>query len=128
MQAGRECDHVARVVDNGNIARVAVMVRVIAGRDLYRTIKRRRVAGEFLSGARTKRDRSRTLIDQLAPVGGIFFREQTGVGNLDEIHVAEIFLAIRKRQLNRFNAGVNIVGAVVPHRFQVVAFQNSERE
>ena len=68
------------------------------------------------------------FVNQCAAFGGILFREQTGVGDFDEVHVAEILLSIGEREFDRLDTGVDIVGAVMAHRFQVIAFENPQRE
>ena len=128
MQTGRERDQVARTINDRDVAGVAIVAGIARGRDLYRTMKRRRITGEFFCGTRTKREGGRAFIDQGAAFGGIFFREQTRVRDFDKIHIAEILFAIREGKLDGFDAGMNVIGAVVAHRLQVVAFQNLQRK
>ena len=128
VQTRCECNHVPHAVHDRDVAGVAIVIREITGRNLHWSIEWRGVAGEPLGSTGTKRKRSGRLIDQCTTLSGVLFRQQSGVRDLDEVHVAEVLLAISHREFRRFNRGVNVVGAVVTHRFQVIAFENSERE
>ena len=94
-----------------------------------RPIQRRCVAFMNFSGtAGPQLQRGLRRIDQRPALARVLLRQQPLVRNLDEVHVAEIFLAVGERQLDRFDAGVDVVGAVVPHRLEVVAFEDVQRE
>ena len=63
-------------------------------------------------------------IDQFSPLRRILFREQSLEGDLDEVHVAKELFTIGKCKLERFSAGMNVFGAVVSHRLEIVAFED----
>ena len=67
-------------------------------------------------------------IDQLAALARVLFRQQRVVRNLDEVHVAEEFLAIGHRELDRLDARVDVVGRVQPHLLHVVPFEQVQRD
>jgi len=51
VKAWRQRDHVARLIHDGNVARVAVVIGVAFGRDFEGAIHRRRVLDESLGRA-----------------------------------------------------------------------------
>src|SRR4030095_9226296 len=70
VKATRKADHIAVAVYGSDVASVALMIANAASRDITRALEAR--AG--ITG--TKFDRSLGVIDQLAALGSIFFREQ----------------------------------------------------
>ena len=95
---------------------------------LVAAIHRLKAGREFPHVAGPKIERCDCWIDQLAAFGCVFFRKEARVGDLDEIRVAEIGVAIGHGEFYGFDRGVDIVGRVQPHRLQVVAFQNIKSE
>ena len=123
MQAGREGDHVAIPVHSGDVAGVARVIAVAASRDIARALD------TALAGiAGTEIERRLGGIDQLAALGGIFFRKQPRIGDLDEVGVAQVRVAIGHGQFDGFGLGVDVVGGIQSHLLEVVAFQDVERE
>src|SRR5215510_4205428 len=104
------------------------MIGVVAGGYFYRPVKWRGVSSELLRRSGTKGERRVVVIDEFTALGSILFRQQTRVRNFDEVHIAEVLLPVRHCQFGRFNSRVNIVGAVMTHRFKVIAFENSQGE
>ena len=93
VQAGLEADHVAIFVDYSNVTGVAVVAGIAVEDFVHGAIKRRRV-GEFLGRAGAQFERRFGGIDELSAFAGVVFREKAVVGNLDVVHVAEIFFTI----------------------------------
>src|SRR5262249_736473 len=128
VQTRGESDHVARAVNYSDIAGIAIMIAVAGHRYLHRTIERRLIAGKLLSSAWTKLERRRAFVNHRAPFGSIFFREQALIRNFDKVQIAQILVTIGEGEFGRFDAGVNVLRAVVAQRLQVVAFENSKSE
>ena len=104
------------------------MIAFACDRNFHGAIERCFIAGEFLSRSGPELERGCAVVDHGTPFGRVFFGQQSFVRNLNEVEVAEIFVAIGESELGRFDAGVNIVRAVVAQLFQVIAFKNSQRE
>ena len=77
--------------------------RRIAGRDCFRGVVR---------------------VDQLAALGRVAFREQTGERNLGESRIGIELRAIGPGDFLRFDHGVQCVGRIAPHRPQIESFEN----
>ncbi len=78
--------------------------------------------------ARLELERGAGRVDQLAPLRRVGLAQQPLERNRDEVHVAEILLAVAHRQLHGFRGSVNVVGAVEPHLREVEALEHVERE
>ena len=65
--------------------------------------------------------------DQLAPLRGVLLAKQHVGGNLVELGIAVVGVAVGIGQLQRFHQGVNVVGRIEFQRLEVEAFQNVQR-
>ena len=65
-------------------------------------------------------------IDQHSALTRVVLREQRGIENLDEIHVAEKFFAIRHSEFDSLDTRMDVVGTVVAERLEVIAFEQIE--
>ena len=97
----------------------ALGVRQVADRRwLHVWIKRERITRPVFQ--------RRLRRDQFPALGGIRFREQPFQGHLRERGIAEERVAVVVGEFQGLVHGVDIVGRVQPHRFQVVAFEDVE--
>src|SRR5438128_1769494 len=65
--------------------------------------------------------------DQLAPLGGVLFRQQNVSGNLAEARVAVVGVAVRIRELQCFHGAMDVLGGFKRLCLHIEAFQNIER-
>src|SRR5436309_13992356 len=66
-------------------------------------------------------------IDQLPPLRGVGFREQSERRHLGEVGIAVERVAIRERELQRLGDRVDVLRRVVAHPLEIEALQDGER-
>src|SRR5262245_39606150 len=128
VQTRRESNQVARRINHSNVTGIAIVIAFAGDGYFHRAIERRFILGELLSRTGTKLERGRVLVDHGATLGSVFPGQQTLVGDLDEVQIAEILVAIGESELGGFDAGVDVIGAVVAQSLQVITLENAERE
>ena len=73
------------------------------------------------------RDGGALFFDERTTQRCVIFRKQFARRNLYEVRIAIVAITICERELQGFDDRVHVIGRVVPHAFEVVAFEQVER-
>src|SRR5271157_1567977 len=121
--ARRSREHVSVLVDHIHTSRVLVFTVAVAVPRPNEVRRSARLQMEWVAGNVLRRGLFR--VDDRAADAGIFLGDELD-GNLAEVRITVVGVAVGISQFHRLHNGVNIVGGVVAHRLEVKSLQEVE--
>ena len=106
-------------IDAGGVARHQRVVDLHAHHRCLRRMRASQFAGAESHG--------RAVADQSSALGGVLSRKQLFRGDFAELRIAVIGVAIGIRELERLSNLVDVLGRVMTHLLDVVAFEDVQR-